>query len=83
MAAAAVAAPVAVPAARRCRTSRGTCAAYRRTGGSAESGHHVDRQRTQWSPAPPSSFERLTLRATDADGTVVFDAEIPVPRSAV
>ncbi|MFI5593370.1 hypothetical protein ACIA5G_50555 [Amycolatopsis sp. NPDC051758] len=54
--------------------------AYRRTGGSAESGDHLDRQRMQWSPAPPAHPGRLTLLATDTTGTIVLDAEIPVPR---
>jgi hypothetical protein len=56
---------------------------YRRTGGSAESGDYLDRQRTQWSPAPPTNSERLTLLATDAGGTVVLTVEIPIPRSAM
>ncbi|MFJ1764740.1 hypothetical protein ACIOD2_30755 [Amycolatopsis sp. NPDC088138] len=54
--------------------------AYRRTGGSAESGDHLDRQRMQWSPAPPAHSGRLTLLATDTAGTIVLDAEIPIPR---
>jgi hypothetical protein len=52
---------------------------YHRTGGSAEAEHHLDRQRLRWSPAPPAHAERLTLLATDATGTVVLDAELPVP----
>lgn len=61
------------------RDEQGT--AYRRTGGSAESGDHLDRQRMQWSPAPPAHSERLTLLATDTTGTTVLNAEIPIPRS--
>jgi hypothetical protein len=57
-------------------------AVYRRTGGSAESEHYLDRQRMQWTPAPPAHSERLTLLATDAAGTVVLNVEIPVPPSA-
>jgi hypothetical protein len=55
--------------------------AYRRTGGSAESGDCLDRQRMQWSPAPPAHSDRLTLLATDTTGTIVLNAEIPIPRS--
>ncbi|GAB3165283.1 hypothetical protein GCM10027258_87940 [Amycolatopsis stemonae] len=55
--------------------------AYRRTGGSAESGDHLDRQRMHWFPAPPADFGRLTLLATDPTGTTVLDAEITVPPS--
>lgn len=61
------------------RDEHGT--AYRRTGGSAESGDHLDRQRMQWFPEPPAHSGRLALLATDATGTIVFKAEIPVPRS--
>ncbi len=61
------------------REEQGTT--YRRTGGSAESGDHLDRQRMQWSPAPPARSERLTLLATDTTGTIVLNAEIPIPRS--
>lgn len=53
---------------------------YRRTGGSAESDPHLDRQRLRWSPAPPPGTERLTLLATDTTGAVVLDVEVPVPR---
>jgi hypothetical protein len=52
---------------------------YHRTSGSTGAEHHLDRQRTQWSPAPPPNCEHLTLLATDTTGTVVLDAEIPVP----
>lgn len=62
------------------RDEHGT--AYRRSGGSAESGDQLDRQRMQWSPAPPAHTVRLTLLATDTAGTIVLEAEIPVPRSA-
>ncbi|MGW3966623.1 hypothetical protein ACWED2_42875 [Amycolatopsis sp. NPDC005003] len=55
--------------------------AYRRTGGSAESGDHLDRQRMQWFPEPPAHSGRLTLLATDTTGTTVLNAEIPIPRS--
>ncbi|MBE8519452.1 hypothetical protein ILP97_18400 [Amycolatopsis sp. H6(2020)] len=55
--------------------------AYRRTGGSAESGDHLDRQRMQWSPAPPAHSGFLTLLATDTTGTIVLNTEIPVPQS--
>ncbi|WP_086864203.1 hypothetical protein [Amycolatopsis lexingtonensis] len=55
--------------------------AYRRTGGSAESGDHLDRQRMQWSPAPPAHSGRLTLLATDTTDAIVLDAEIPLARS--
>jgi hypothetical protein len=51
---------------------------YRQTGGSGTSEGRVERQRTQWSPAPPVNTEHVTLRATDATGAVVLDAEIPV-----
>lgn len=54
--------------------------AYRRTGGSAESGDHLDRRRMQWSPAPPAHSGRLTLLATDTTGTIVLNTEIPIPR---
>lgn len=63
------------------REERGTT--YRRTGGSGESGDYLDRQRMQWSPAPPTNSERLTLLATDAKGTVVLNVDIPIPRSAI
>ncbi|MFG1642912.1 hypothetical protein ACGFMK_21695 [Amycolatopsis sp. NPDC049252] len=62
------------------RDEQGT--AYRRTGGSAESGDHLDRQRMQWTPAPPAQSGRVTLVATDTAGAVVLDAEIPIPRPA-
>ena len=52
---------------------------YHQTGGSAGAEHHLDRQRTQWSPAPPPHCERLSLLATDTAGAVVLDVEIPVP----
>jgi hypothetical protein len=55
---------------------------YVRTGGSAESGDYLDRQRMQWSPAPSANIDHLTLLATDAAGAVVLNAEIPVPRQA-
>jgi hypothetical protein len=51
---------------------------YHQTGGSAGSERHLDRQRTQWSPAPPANCERVTLRATDTTGAVVLTLEIPV-----
>jgi hypothetical protein len=54
--------------------------AYRRTGGSAESGDHLDRRRMQWSPAPPAHSGHLTLLATDTTGTIVLNTEIPIPR---
>lgn len=60
------------------RDEQGT--AYRRTGGSAESGDHLDRLRMQWSPAPPAHSGRLTLLATVTTGTIVLNTEIPVPR---
>jgi hypothetical protein len=52
---------------------------YRQTGGSAGTEHHLARQRTQWSPAPPPNCERVTLLATDTIGAVVLNVEIPVP----
>ena len=60
------------------RDEHGT--AYRRTGGAAESGDDLDRQRMRWFPAPPVHSGRLTLLATDTTGTIVLNAEIPVPR---
>jgi hypothetical protein len=51
---------------------------YHQTGGSAGSERHLDRQRTQWSPAPPANCERVTLVATDTTGAVVLTLEIPV-----
>lgn len=62
----------------RLRDEHGT--SYHRSGGSAESTDHLDRQRIQWSPAP--NADALALRATDATGTPVFEAEIPVPLPA-
>ena len=52
---------------------------YRQTGGSAESEPHLHRQRMRWSPTPPVNTGRLTLLATDDSGTVVLNAELPVP----
>jgi hypothetical protein len=52
---------------------------YHQTGGSTGAEPHLDRQRTQWSPAPPLNCAHLTLLATDPTGAVVLDAEIPVP----
>ncbi|MEA5362513.1 hypothetical protein VA596_23455 [Amycolatopsis sp., V23-08] len=60
------------------RDEQGT--GYRRIGGSGESGDHLDRQRMQWSPAPPADSGRLTLLARDTTGAIVLDAEIPLPR---
>ncbi|MGW3995560.1 hypothetical protein ACWEF6_18885 [Amycolatopsis sp. NPDC004772] len=61
------------------RDEQGT--ADRRTGGSAESGDHLDRLRMQWSSAPPARSGRLTLLAIDATGATVLDTEIPLPRA--
>jgi hypothetical protein len=55
---------------------------YYRTGGSAASEHYVERQRMQWSPAPPADSGRVTLLATDAAGTVVLDTEVLIPKPA-
>jgi hypothetical protein len=55
---------------------------YYRTGGSAETADQLDRLRMQWSAAPSVNPERLTLLATDATGTVVLNADIPVSRPA-
>jgi len=41
--------------------------------------HYLERLRMQWSAAATMSPKRLTLRATDDSGTVVRNAEIPIP----